>query len=94
MYWRLLGVFLKERFGIERLFGRSISQSPLKKILMVVLLIYALGVTSFSLGFLHYELALVLQASNDFTPLLQQVASYVIGIAFLIGNDPRKSKSL
>lgn len=83
MYWRLLGVFLKERFGIQRLFGRSISQSPLKKILMVVLLIYALGVTSFSLGFLHYELALVLQASNDFTPLLQQVASYVIGIAFL-----------
>ena len=83
MIWTLLRVFFKERFGFQRLFGRSISSSPIKKILMGLLLVYALGVTSFSLGFIHYEFALLLLPSGQFDSLLLQMNSYMMGIAFL-----------
>lgn len=83
MIWTLLRIFLKERFGFQRLFGRSISSSPLKKILMGLLLIYAFGVTAFSLGFLHYEFALLLEPTGQFDSLLMQMNGYMLGITFL-----------
>jgi ABC-2 type transport system permease protein len=83
MTLKLLAVFFKERFGFSRLFGQNIARSPIKKFFMVLLLVYAFGVTSFSIGELHYELAITLQSTNTFDPLLDQVFSYVIGIGFL-----------
>jgi ABC-2 type transport system permease protein len=83
MTLKLLSVFFKERFGFSRLFGQHIARSPIKKLLMILLLVYAFGVTSFSIGALHYELAVALQPLNNYDPLVDQVFSYVVSIGFL-----------
>lgn len=84
MYFILLKTMLKETFSLQRLFGRKVQQSKVKVILMFALLIYAFSTTAFSVGLLHYELALTLVPSGSIEVLWASVFSYMTGVAFLL----------
>ena len=84
MYFILLKTMLKETFSLQRLFGRKVQQSKVKVILMFTLLIYAFSTTAFSVGLLHYELALTLTPSGSIDVLWASVFSYMTGVAFLL----------
>lgn len=84
MYFILLKTMLKETFSLQRLFGRKVQQSKVKVILMFALLIYAFSTTAFSVGLLHYELALSLIPSGSIDVLWASVFSYMTGVAFLL----------
>jgi hypothetical protein len=75
---------LKETFSLQRLFGRKVQQSKIKIILMFALLLYAFSTTAFSVGLLHYELALTLVPIGAIDVLWASVFSYLTGVAFLI----------
>jgi ABC-2 type transport system permease protein len=85
MLSKLLKVFLKERFSLGRLFGQKISQSKVQSFLMVGLLVYAFGVTTFSNGFINYELALTLQSVDQINQLWVNLFAQLSGIGFLFG---------
>ena len=84
MYLILLKTMLKETFSLQRLFGRKVQQSKIKIILMFALLLYAFSTTAFSVGLLHYELALTLVPIEAIDVLWASVFSYLTGVAFLL----------
>ena len=84
MYVVLLKTFLKETFSIQRLFGTKVRQSKIKTILMIGLILYAFLATGFSVGLIHYELAVELERVGAIHLLWSNVISYLTGIGFLL----------
>lgn len=81
----ILRVFIKERFSLGRLFGRKVAKSKVQSFLMVVLIIYAFGVTAISNGLINYQLALSLEANNQINQLWLNLYAQLSGIGFLFG---------
>jgi ABC-2 type transport system permease protein len=84
MYLVLLKTFLKETFSIQRLFGTKVRQSKIKTALMIGLIVYAFTATGFSMGLIHYELAIELERVGAIHLLWSNVISYMTGIGFLL----------
>jgi ABC-2 type transport system permease protein len=85
MYVLLLKTFLKERLSLSRLFGRRVTQSKVKSWLMVALLVYAFGVSAFSIGFTTYSSASLFQDVSQYRLLISDMYSRLIGLGFLFG---------
>jgi len=85
MYPLLLKTFIQERLSLRRLFGQKIARSKIQSVLMVLLLVYAFGVTAFSNSILQYEIAQGLKVIGDLSPMLFQVVNSLSALGFLFG---------
>lgn len=84
MYLRLLGVFLKQQFSFQRLFGQNVAQSWWKRWLFVGLLLYAIVVSIGGNLYLYIEIANDLLAINQINVLLPILFTNVASVAIFL----------
>lgn len=84
MYWKLVGVFLKQQFSLQRLFGSNVAQSWWKRLLFIGLLVYAMAVSLGGNLFLYVDLAIDLMAINQLELLLPILMANLSGIAIFL----------
>jgi len=86
MILRLIKVFFKENFSLDRIIGTNLRQNRTKAILLGLLILYAFGVFLFSFGFLFFNLGEMLAEASMTQQLLSFLYTYlaVASIIFVL----------
>ncbi len=84
MYFNLLGVFFKQQFSLQRLFGQNVAQSVWKRWLFIGLLIYAMAVSIGGNLYLYVDIAQGLQSVGQLDTLLIILFTNVSSVAIFL----------
>jgi ABC-2 type transport system permease protein len=76
MYFKLVKVFFKQNFSLERFLGSSMKGSKTKSILLGVVIVFGLSSLLFSFGYLFFELGKLFKALNALDALLTYIFMY------------------
>ncbi|NLZ61471.1 MAG: hypothetical protein GX904_01590 [Acholeplasmataceae bacterium] len=84
MYSRLLRIFFKENFSINRFFGTDIRKNKKKAVLLGVLILYGFGSFLFSFGYMFFDLGKTLSEYDMLDTLLAFVFVYATVLSIMI----------
>ena len=84
MYFNLLGVFFKQQFSLQRLFGQNVAQSVWKRWLLIGLLVYAMAVSVGGNLYLYVDIAQGLQSVGQLDSLLLILFTNVSSVAIFL----------
>lgn len=86
MIRRLIKVFFKENFSLDRIIGTNLRKNRTKAVLLGLLILYAFGVFMFSFGFLFFNLGEMLAEASMTEQLLSFLYTYlaVTSIIFVL----------
>lgn len=76
MYFKLVKVFFKENFSLDRLLGSGIAKSKIKSVLLGFVIVFGLGSVLFSFGLLFFQLGAVFKATDSLDSLLTYIFMY------------------
>ena len=84
MYSRLLRIFFKENFSINRFFGTDLRKNKKKAVLLGVLILYGFGSFLFSFGYMFFDLGKTLSEYDMLDTLLAFVFVYATVLSIMI----------
>lgn len=76
MYFKLIKIFFKENFSLERFFGSSLKGSKAKSIILGVIIVFGLASILLSFGLLFFELGILFKDLNALDTLLTYIFMY------------------
>ncbi|MDY0211049.1 MAG: hypothetical protein RBQ91_06585 [Acholeplasma sp.] len=84
MYLKLVKVFFKENFSLKRLFGINLKNSKAKTIGLMVLMAYVLVVFLGGFGFMFFDLAKLLNESDQLGVVVSFAVTYTLGLSIMM----------